>query len=75
MIDRFRDLEALGIYGDPQRLSELQRELVESLRELDFDVRRHFATENREGPTVAGSGNVPENYRDLVEEYFRSLAR
>ena len=75
VIDRFRDLEALGIYGDPRALSELQRELIESLRELDFDVRRHFASESREGPTVAGSGDVPEAYQDLVEEYFRSLAR
>ena len=75
VIDRFRDLEAPGIYGDPRALSELQRGLVESLRELDFDVRRHFAAENREGPMVAGSGDVPEGYQDLVEEYFRSLAR
>ena len=75
VVDRFRDLEARGIYGDPRALSELQRELIESLRELDFDVRRHFAAENREGPIVAGSGDVPEGYQDLVEEYFRSLAR
>ncbi len=75
VVDRFRDLEARGIYGDPRALSELQRDLIESLRELDFDVRRHFAAENREGPIVAGSGDVPEGYQDLVEEYFRSLAR
>jgi hypothetical protein len=75
VVDRFRDLEARGIYGDPRALSELQQELIESLRELDFDVRRHFGAENREGPIVAGTGDVPEGYQDLVEEYFRSLAR
>ena len=75
VIDRFQDLERQGIYDDPSRLSALQLELVESLRELDFDVRRQFATASREGPMVAGSGEVPEGYQDLVEEYFRSLAR
>ena len=75
VIGSFQRLEALGIYGEPRALAELQRELIESLRELDFDIRRHFATESREGPTVIGSGEVPEGYQDLVEEYFRSLAR
>ena len=75
VIDRFQRLEALGIYGEPRALAELQRELIESLRELDFDIRRHFATESREGPMVVGSGEVPEGYQDLVEEYFRVLAR
>ena len=75
VIDRFQRLETLGIYGEPRALAELQRELTESLRELDFDIRRHFATESREGPMVVGSGEVPEGYQDLVEEYFRALAR
>ena len=75
VIDRFQRLEALGIYGEPRALAELQRELIESLRELDFDIRRHFATDTRDGPMVVGSGEVPEGYQDLVEEYFRSLAR
>jgi hypothetical protein len=75
IIGQFRDLEGLGIYGDPRALVDLQQGLIESLRELDFEVRRQFATEAREGPTVAGSGDVPEGYRALVEEYFRSLAR
>ena len=26
-------------------------------------------------PQPGGSGRVPEGYRDLVEEYFRELAR
>ena len=75
VIERFRDLEALGIYGNSRALAELQQGLIESLRALDFEVRRHFATADREGPMVAGSGDVPEGYQDLVEEYFRSLAR
>ena len=75
VIDRFQRLEALGIYGEPRALAELQRELIESLRELDFDIRRHFAAESLDGPMVVGSGEVPAGYQDLVEEYFRSLAR
>ena len=47
---------------------------MESLRELDFAIRREFTTAVREGPVTSGSGAVPESYRDAVNEYFRSLA-
>ncbi len=74
VIERFRDLETQRAYANPRDLAEIQRDLVEALREFDFALRRHFASENREGPVVAGSGDVPEEYRRMVEEYYRSLA-
>lgn len=73
-IDRFSQLEEARAYADPRDLADLQRELVEALRELDFALRREFATTGRESPMVAGSGDVPEEYRQSVEEYYRSLA-
>jgi hypothetical protein len=73
-IDRFRDLEEARAYADPRDLADLQQALVEALRELDFALRREFAAGDREGPMVAGSGDVPEQYRQSVEEYYRSLA-
>ena len=74
VIDRFRDLETPRPYADPRELADIQRELVEALRELDFSLRRHFAAAGREAPLVTGSGDVPEEYRRMVEEYYRSLA-
>jgi hypothetical protein len=73
-IDRFRDLEEARAYADPRDLADLQRDLVEALRELDFALRREFATVGPEGNMVAGTGDVPEEYRQAVEEYYRSLA-
>jgi hypothetical protein len=73
-IERFRELETARPYADAASLADLQQALVEGLRELDFALRRHFAGADREGPMVAGSGDVPEEYRQMVEEYYRSLA-
>jgi len=74
VIDRFRDLQSPRPYADPRELADIQRELVEALRALDFSLRRHFAAAEREAPVVTGSGDVPEEYRRMVEEYYRSLA-
>lgn len=71
----FGALQRSDPYGDPRGLADLHRDLVERLREIDFALRRHFAAGDREGPRVEGSGEIPESYRALVEEYFRSLAR
>jgi hypothetical protein len=53
----------------------VQSLLIESLRELDFEIRRQLTPDASRGPVTAGSGAVPEEYREMVEEYFRSLAR
>ena len=75
VIQSFRTLGSAEPYNDPQGLARLQRELVEELRALDFVVRRQLAGSARETPAAVGPGEVPEAYRDRVEEYFRSLAR
>ncbi len=74
IVRTFRELEGGRWYATPRELAEVQTLLVESLRELDFAIRREFTTAGREGPVTSGSGAVPESYRDAVNEYFRSLA-
>lgn len=71
-----RDLRALdqdGLYDDPAALARLQAQLVEGFRRLEFDLRRRLD----EGGEVllSASEDVPPEYRALVEEYYRALAR
>ena len=44
----------------------LEAEVLDTLRQLEFELRRALA---------GGSGRAPEGYREMVEEYFRALSR
>ena len=71
-----RDLRALDFdrpYDDPAALARLQAQLVEGFRRLEFDLRRRLD----EGGQVllSPADDVPPEYRALVEEYYRALAR
>jgi hypothetical protein len=76
-IDRLiRDLRALDsdrIYEDRAALAKLQAALVEGFRRLEFDLRRRLDAGGE--VLLSGAEDVPPEYRSLVEEYYRSLAR
>jgi hypothetical protein len=75
VIQQFGTLEQARAYADARALANVQSLLIESLRELDFEIRRQLTPDASRGQVTAGSGAVPEEYREMVEEYFRSLAR
>ncbi len=74
LIGRFRELEAERRNLNPREAAVIHRELVEGLLEFEFELRRHFAGGVEGAPMAANPGEVPESYRELVEEYFRNLA-
>jgi len=61
--------------GTTRGLDELRGEVIDGLKLFEFWLRRVTDASTGERPQLAGSDRVPEGYRDLVEEYFRSLAR
>ena len=55
-------------------LARLQSTIAEGLKRFEFGLRRRVdATEN--AIALTGSDEVPEEFRKLVQEYYRSLAR
>lgn len=75
-------LEALGRMGDerlltdPRALAAIHEEMLGRLMRLEFTLRREVEGEaTRSAPTLTGTDEVPDGYRALVEEYYRSLAR
>ena len=55
-------------------LTRLQTQVAEGLKRFEFGLRRRV---DADGNTVAlsGSEEMPEEFRKLVEQYFKSLAR
>jgi hypothetical protein len=49
--------------------------MLDQLKRIEFGLRRDVEGETTRGATLTGSDDVPEGYRTLVEEYYRSLAR
>ena len=75
VIDAFRRLQDEDIYADPQALAELHGDMLDRLKMMEFGLRREVEGEVERRATLTGGDEVPDGYRRLVEEYYRSLAR
>lgn len=75
MIDAMRALDRERTYTDPEEVLRLQSELVQGMKQLEFELRRRFAEDEEDQLFLYRSGDVPEEYRALVEEYYRALSR
>jgi hypothetical protein len=75
LIARLREMEAARTFDDPEELERLRGAVLEGIKEFEFGLRRQLGAVDRNGPVLGGSDDVPQAYRDLVNEYFRSLSR
>ena len=69
-----RELDDLRRYQDPEEIARLQTFVLEELKRFEYRLRREITEEN-EDLFLAGNEEMPAEFRDLVEEYFRSLAQ
>ena len=74
IIQRMRDLDDLRRYQDPETIAKLQAFVLEELKRFEYRLRREITEENEE-LFLAGNEEMPDAFRDLVEEYFRSLSQ
>jgi hypothetical protein len=68
-------LQRLQGSTDPGRTEELQAGIVASLKNFEFDVWRQLNSDTGNKPALGAAAQVPPQYRAMVEEYYRSLAR
>ena len=75
--DVLRDLRALDndrVYVDPKGLEQLQAAAIDKLKKFEFMLRRKADTGN-DSLSLSGSDQVPDGFRQAIEEYYRSLAK
>jgi hypothetical protein len=75
VLEAMRQFEDDEIYTDPAALAELNEDMLNRLKRLEFGLRREVEGESERRATLSGSDEVPDGYRNLVEEYYRALAR
>ncbi len=74
IIQRMREFDDPRVYQDAAVLAGLQSLLLENLKRFEYRLRREVDTENEE-LFLALSDDVPPGFRDLIEEYYRSLSQ
>ncbi len=70
-----RQLESQKAFNDPEGLEHLRSAVVEGFKEFEFGLRRQLAGADKDRPVLGGSEDVPQGYRDMVNEYFKSLSK
>jgi len=68
-----RQLDDPRVYQNVQELARLQSTIAEGLKRFEFGLRRQSEAANT--IVLSGSDEVPEEFRKLVQEYYRSLGR
>ena len=69
-----RRLEDDRVYKDARELQSLQTFATEGLKRLEFGLRRQLESGD-ETVVLAGSDDVPDEFRAMVQEYHRSLGK
>jgi hypothetical protein len=74
IVRALRQLEDERTYQNVEELARLQSFVAESLKRFEFGLRRKVDAD-KNAIALTGSDEVPEEFRKLVEQYYRSLAR
>ena len=74
ILNALRELDDPRVYQDVAELQRLQSLVAEGLKRFEFGLRRQ-AEAGDNTIVLSGSDEGPEEFRTLVQEYYRSLAR
>jgi hypothetical protein len=75
IIRRMEEFDKKQIYLNPLGLEQLEEEVLTELKQFEYWLRRELEGLTEGELYVTGSDQVPVGYRNLVEEYFRTLSR
>ena len=75
VLDTIEQFQREKIYADPSQVAQLHQAILDQLKRLEFGLRRDVEGVAGRSTILTGSDEVPDGYRELVEEYYRALAR
>jgi hypothetical protein len=74
LLRNLRQLTDDRVYKDVEELARLQAQVTDSAKRVEYDLRRKL--EAKQGQILlSGSDEVPEQFRKVVEQYYRSLSK
>jgi chromosome condensin MukBEF ATPase and DNA-binding subunit MukB len=69
-----RSLQDDRLYKDVEELQRLQAAVTENMKRFEFGLRRRAEGATAQ-PVLSGADEVPEQFRKLVEQYYKSLSK
>ena len=69
-----RQLQDDRLYQDVEELQRLQSAVTENMKRFEFGLRRRAEGGNAQ-PVLSGSDEVPDQFRKMVEQYYKSLSK
>jgi hypothetical protein len=69
-----RQLDSDSPYQNPEALARLEGAVTSNIKRFEYMLRRRLDS-NANQVFLSGSDDVPEQYRKLVEQYYRSLSK
>ncbi len=73
ILKKLRQLDDQRVYQDAKTLASLQSDVTEGLKRVEYALRRK--TEAEKDVALSGADPVPDAFRPLVEQYYRSLSK
>jgi hypothetical protein len=74
IIKGLRKLDDEGLYANPETLAALEQSVTDNIKRFEYTLRRRLDG-NASQVFLSGTDDVPEQYRKLVEQYYRSLSK
>ena len=74
ILKQLRELDTDAAFRDPVQFDRLQSAAAESVKRFEFNLRRKAELKGNE-VLLSGDGDVPEEFRKLVEQYYKSLSK
>ncbi len=68
-------MDRRGTIGEALGVALLEAEVIQGLKGFEFNLRRLLQPDADQRLYLSGSDDVPDGYRELVEDYYRELAR
>ena len=74
IIKGLRKLDDESVYANPEIVGRLEQSVTDNIKRFEYQLRRRL-DQNASQVFLSGTDDVPEQYRKLVEQYYRSLAK
>jgi len=69
-----RKLDDENAYANPQNVAGLEQSIADNVKRFEYTLRRKLDA-NQSQVFLNGTDDVPDQYRKLVEQYYRSLSK
>lgn len=74
LLKKLKALDSDQVFKDPAQFERLQTQAADAVKRFEYNLRRKTELKGNE-VLLSGDGDVPEEFRKLVEQYYKSLSK